>query len=87
MKLEIKNIRDSLSHATDKVYQLENRKNQLEMSMQEREKEINVHGDVLRAEFKAAEEERHKIAVELSDRLNKVKNLKIKYESYVQVYH
>ena len=37
------------------------------------------------AEEKAAEEERHKIAVELADRKNKVKNLKIKYESLVQV--
>lgn len=52
--------------------------------MQEREKEINVHRDVLKAEYKAAEEERHKIAVELAERLNKVKNLKIKYESFVQ---
>jgi chromosome segregation ATPase len=84
MKLEIKNIRDNLMKATYKVYNLENRKYQLEMSMQEREKEISVHHDVLKAESKAAEEERHKIAVELSERLNKVKNLKIKYESLVQ---
>jgi len=84
MKLEIKNIRDNLMRATYKVYNLENRKHQLEMSMQEREKEISVHKDVLKAEFKAAEEERHKIAVELSERLNKVKNLKIKYEALVQ---
>jgi len=55
------------------------------MSMQEREREINVHRDVLIAEHKAAEEERHKIAVELAERSNKVKNLKIKYESLVQV--
>lgn len=52
--------------------------------MQEREKEIYVHKDVLLAEVKAAEEERHKIAVELAERKNKVKNLKIKYESLVQ---
>jgi len=84
MKLEIKNIRDNLMRATYKVYNLENRKHQLEMSMQEREKEIGVHKDVLKAEYKAAEEERHKIAVELSERLNKVKNLKIKYEALVQ---
>lgn len=44
-----------------------------------------MHRDVLKAEYKAAEEERHKIAVELAERLNKVKNLKIKYESFVQV--
>lgn len=35
-------------------------------------------------EHKAAEEKRHKIAVELAERKNKVKNLKIKYESLVQ---
>lgn len=35
-------------------------------------------------ENKAAEEERHKIAVELAERKTKVKNLKIKYESLVQ---
>jgi len=52
-------------------------------SMQEREKEIEVHKDVLMTEHKAAEEERHKIAVELAERKNKVKNLKIKYESLV----
>ena len=52
--------------------------------MQEREKEIEVHKDVLMTEHKAAEEERHKIAVELAERKNKVKNLKIKYESLVQ---
>jgi len=44
-----------------------------------------VHKDVLIAEEKAAEDERHKIAVELAERKNKVKNLKIKYESLVQV--
>lgn len=83
MKLEIKKIKDQVVKAIDEVFNLENRKYQLEMSMQEREKEINVHKDVLRAEVKAAEEERHKIASELADRINKVKNYKIKYESLV----
>jgi hypothetical protein len=55
--------------------------------MQEREKEIQVHKDVLLAEKKAAEEERHKIAMELSERNNKVKNLKVKFEALVQKNH
>ena len=54
------------------------------MSLEEREKEIFVHRDVLSAEHKAAEEERHRIAVELQDRMNKVKNLKIRYESLIE---
>lgn len=84
MKLEIKKIKESLGKATDHVYGLENKKNQLEMSMQEREKEILVHRDVLLAEQKAIEDERHRIAIELAERKNKVKNLRIKYESLVQ---
>lgn len=39
---------------------------------------------MLLAENKAAENERHKIAVELSERMTMVKNLRIKYESLVQ---
>ena len=87
MKLQIKKIKQTLSRATDVVYTLENKKNQMEMSMQEREKEIQVHKDILLAEFKAAEDERHKIAIELAQRMNKVQNLKIKYEALVQKTH
>ncbi len=87
MKLEIKKIKENLNKATDHVYGLENKKNQLEMSMQEREKEILVHRDVLLAEQKAIEDERHRIAIELAERRNKVKNLRIKYESLVQKAH
>jgi hypothetical protein len=43
-----------------------------------------VHKDILQSELKAAEEERHKVAVELQQRKNKVKNLNIKYEGLVQ---
>jgi hypothetical protein len=52
--------------------------------MQEREKEIQVHKDVLMTEHKAAEEERHKIAVELAERKNRVKNLKIKAKFFLE---
>ena len=40
MKLEIKNLRDNVNEEADRVFGLENRKYQLEMSMEEREKEI-----------------------------------------------
>jgi len=65
MKLEIKQLRDTVHYEADKVYGFENRKYQLEMSMEEREKEIQVHKDILVSEQKAAEDERHKVAVEL----------------------
>ena len=54
------------------------------MTIQERQKEIQVHTDVLLAEHKAIENQRHKIAIELAERKTRVKNLKIKFESLVQ---
>ena len=48
--------------------------------MDEREKEVQVHKDVLHAEKRAVEEEKHKVTVELADRMSKVTNLKAKYE-------
>jgi hypothetical protein len=59
MKLEIKRIKETVNLEADKVYGLGNRKYQLEMSMEEREKEIQVHKDILTSELKSAEEERH----------------------------
>lgn len=54
MKLEIQGLRDKVNAGADKVYGFENRKYQLEMSMEEREKEIQVHKDILISEMKAA---------------------------------
>jgi hypothetical protein len=83
MKLEIIALRDAVNTAADIVYGQENKKYQLEMSMEEREKEIQVHKDILVTELKSAEEERHKVAVELQERQKLVKNLRIKFEGLV----
>merc|ERR1719389_845848 len=84
MKLEIKKLRDIVNVEADRVYGLENRKYQLEMSMEEREKEIQVHKDILTSELKAADQERHKVSVELTMQKSLVKNLRIKYEALCQ---
>lgn len=81
MKLEVKKLKDILCAEADKLFSVENRKYQLQMSMEEREKEIRVHKETLLAEKRAAEEEQHKVLVELSDRKSKVQNLKVKYEN------
>ena len=72
LKLELKRLRESLNAKADEVFGLQNRKFQLQMSMEERQQEIKVHSDVLRAQLKAVEDERHTAAKELSDRLLKV---------------
>ena len=43
-----------------------------------------MHKDILVSESKAAEEERHKVAVELMYRKTRVRNLRIKYEGLTQ---
>jgi len=48
--------------------------------MEERQQEIKVHSDVLKAQLKAAEEERHATAKGLSEKLLKVEKLTNKYD-------
>lgn len=84
MKLEIKKLYDKLVNKANDVFKKENRLYQLELSIKEREQEILVHKEILVAEHKSAEEERHVSAMELSQKLTKVNNLKLKYESIVQ---
>jgi len=80
LKLEVKRLREQLSAKADEVFGLQNRKFQLQMSMEERQQEIRVHTEVLRAQLKASTEERHTAARELSERLIKVDRLNNKYD-------
>ena len=80
LKLELKRLRESLNAKADEVFGLQNRKFQLQMSMEERQQEVRVHTDVLKAQLKAAEEERHATARELSEKLIKVDRLSNKYD-------
>mmetsp|Transcript_21284 Transcript_21284/g.48925 ORF Transcript_21284/g.48925 Transcript_21284/m.48925 type:complete len:652 (-) Transcript_21284:377-2332(-) len=80
LKLEVKRLREALGGKADEVFGLENRKFQLQMSMDERQQEIKVHSDVLKAQYKAAEDERHTAAKEKTDRLRRVEKLTNKYD-------
>lgn len=81
LRLEVKRLRQQLNSKSEALYSLENRKQQLNISMEEREKEIEVHQEVLRAQLRSQEEERHKTAIELAERKQKIYNLKMKYEN------
>lgn len=83
-KLEIQKLQDKVVLNHSNILDLENRKNQLELFMSQREKEVSLHQTVLQTELKLAEQERHKTTVELADRKNKVKNLQIKYQALIQ---
>jgi chromosome segregation ATPase len=81
LRLEVKRLRQQMNGKAETLYSLENRKQQLQISMEEREKEIEVHQEVLKAQIRSQEEERHKTAIELAERKQKIYNLKMKYEN------
>jgi chromosome segregation ATPase len=83
IKLEVSRLRTKLTNRTEQVFALENRKQQLSLSMQEREKEVEVHLDVLKAQHRVVGDERHTTAIELAERKQKIYSLKMKYEATV----
>jgi|MDSY01.1.fsa_nt_gb chromosome segregation ATPase len=85
MRLELKRLRDTLNSRADKVFSLENRKQQLALSMEERKHEIAVHQEVQRAQLRAADEERHRITIELGGRRQAVEKLRNKFETLCKV--
>jgi hypothetical protein len=80
LRVEVKRLRDALSSKTEEVLGLENRAAQLELSMEGRKKEIEQARLLQRMEAKLAEEERHRLALDLGDRSAKISVLKVKYE-------
>merc|ERR1740130_356955 len=85
MRLEVRRLRDALNARADEVFSLENRQFQLTMSMEERKKEIAVHREVQRAQVRAAEDERHRVTVELAERTTRVEKLRAKFETLMKL--
>lgn len=73
LKLQVKRLREALSQRSDAVFGLENRTHQLKLSMEERRKEVQVYLDTQKAQLKTADAERHKVAMELREREQKVR--------------
>eukprot|EP00397_Hematodinium_sp_SG-2012_P011605 GEMP01011749.1.p1 GENE.GEMP01011749.1~~GEMP01011749.1.p1 ORF type:complete len:908 (+),score=297.54 GEMP01011749.1:32-2725(+) len=84
MKLEVKRLRNAMNQKTDALCSLENRKQQLQISMEEREKEIEVHQEVLKGHCCVSQDDKHRVAIELSERKQKIHNLKNKYETVMK---
>lgn len=87
LRLSAKRLRDSLEERANKVFALENRKLQLQLSIKEREKEIKLHTDVQRADMKCCQEDRHRVTMEMRERQIKVDKLKSKYETIAARLH
>jgi coiled-coil domain-containing protein 39 len=84
LRLEVRRLRGLLSLKADAVCSLENRKQQLALSLQERKEEVSVHRDVLRAELRTLQDEKHNITMDLRTRELAVDRLKSRYETACQ---
>ncbi|KAI9145956.1 hypothetical protein BKA69DRAFT_313558 [Paraphysoderma sedebokerense] len=80
LRLELKKLRSFLNVRADQVYSLESRQVELQIALEERTHEIEIHKDIVRAQIKAADEERRSAVQELRDRMNKVDKMKRRYE-------
>ena len=83
LKLEVKKLRDALDVKADQVFELENRKQQLLLSMEERKHEIETHGELLKAQLKMIGEDVHRATLEMRERAMKVGKLQTKFEVLV----
>lgn len=84
LRLEVRRLRSLLSSKADAVYSLENRKQQLQLSMLERKQEISVHKDILRAELRTLADEKHNLTLDLRNRELAVDKLKARYDTALQ---
>jgi chromosome segregation ATPase len=83
LKLEVKKRRDLLEQKADQVFDLENRKQQLELSMEERRHEIDTHAELLKAQLKMIQEDVHRATLEMRERSMRVGKLQTKFEVLV----
>jgi UDP-glucose:O-linked fucose beta-1,3-glucosyltransferase len=80
LRLELQRLRSFVHARSDEVLTLETRKLEYNLALEEREKEIEIHKNMLRIQIKNAEAERHSATAELRDRVGKVEKLKSRYE-------
>ena len=69
----------AFSLAADDVLNHEKRRLQLETALKEREQELNIHYEMLLSQFRAADQERMQINIELHDRIAKVEKLRKRF--------
>jgi chromosome segregation ATPase len=75
MRLEVKKLKETLNTRADQVFGLENRKFQLQKSLEQRMQEIAIQRAALVADLKLADDDRHRLVIENKEREIKVQTL------------
>eukprot|EP00049_Salpingoeca_infusionum_P006175 m.102360 g.102360 ORF g.102360 m.102360 type:complete len:1027 (-) comp13219_c1_seq8:3404-6484(-) len=83
LKLEIRRVRQGLNDKADKVYTLEQRKQQLHDTMKQRLGEISIHKELLERKLREAELDKANIQKELTERRTRIAQLRKRYEIIV----
>jgi UDP-glucose:O-linked fucose beta-1,3-glucosyltransferase len=80
LRLEVKKLRGFMHARADEVLSLEGRQLQLQLALEERTQEIEIHKGLLRAQIRAAEEERYTVNHELRTKTAQSDRMKTRYE-------
>lgn len=80
LRLQVEKLSDQVNSKCDELISLENRRQQLQLSMEERIAEIDTHLAALRTQLKTEEEARHSAVIELQERRRKCDMLNAKYD-------
>jgi chromosome segregation ATPase len=79
-QLQVERLKKLLMVRGSELLGLENRRQQLDLTIAEREAEIAAHHDILRMEAKTAEDERRRVAGELLERQRQVQQLRNRFD-------
>ena len=80
LRLQVEKLSEQVNLKCDELISLENRRQQLQLSMAERVAEIDAHLAALRVQVKTEEEARHNAVIELQDRKKRCETLSAKYQ-------
>lgn len=86
LRLQVEKLTLQVDTKCDELISLENRRQQLQLSMQERVAEIDAHLAALRTQLKTEEEARHSAVIEVQDRRKREAVLAKKYETIMRMY-
>lgn len=80
LRLQVEKLTEQVNMKSDELISLENRRQQLQLSMEERVLEIDAHIAALRTQLKTEEEARHLAGIELKERQKRAETLEAKYQ-------
>ena len=80
LRLEVRKLRDVLATKREAVYGLENKKQEILLETDQKKQEKYTNRDMLKAEIKMLNDEKHKLVMDLKSREAVVNNMRARFE-------